>query len=159
MSVPEAMQTVFRGDGPTTELVVTRAAAEADLGRPFASAEEFAGWIDANNDRLYESALAKRETAHLFEAVTLEAGELLPPLPPEVPEDALVSAEPDEEARVLAQGEPVDGDPLFVGPAAEAFDWVLAHPPAFRAELILWTQGRVYGPAEFDAMLAARDRA
>lgn len=53
------------------------------------------------------------------------------------------------EARVVAIGDPVEGDDaLFVGPLEDAVAFVHALPPAEQAEVAIVTEGRVYDPRE-----------
>lgn len=53
--------------------------------------------------------------------------------------------EGEEEARVVVNGEPVEGvDPLFIGSFAEARDYVLALSPEEQAEVSVFTPGRIY---------------
>lgn len=57
--------------------------------------------------------------------------------------------EPPPEARVIVNGEPVEGaDPLFLGSFDDAREFVLALPPEQRSEVSLFTPDRVYRPDE-----------
>lgn len=157
MSVSEALKTTFKGDGPTTQVVIPRKVAEQDWGRPFGSDAEFARWIDDNNDRIYASAKAKRETSSLYESVTFVEGDLTASVPPGVPRLEIVSTG-DEEARVVLTGEPVEGtDPLFVGHIHDAVDFVFTLPPEDRETVNIWTSGRVYGPRDFERIAQERE--
>jgi hypothetical protein len=54
---------------------------------------------------------------------------------------------------VVALGEAVeDVDPLFLGTLAEALDYVAAHDAAWRRQVCIWTEGRIYGSDEFAAL-------
>lgn len=53
------------------------------------------------------------------------------------------------EARVIVVGTPVkDNDALFEGSLADAREFVRALPPQERAEVSIFTEGRIYGPDE-----------
>ena len=57
--------------------------------------------------------------------------------------------EPEPEARVVVNGEPVEGvDPLFVGSLEDARAFVLALTPDEQAEVSIFTPDRVIGPDE-----------
>ena len=57
--------------------------------------------------------------------------------------------EPQPEARVIVNGEPVEGvDPLFVGTLEAARAFVAALDPAERAEVSIFTEDRVYDGRE-----------
>lgn len=57
--------------------------------------------------------------------------------------------EPSEEARVVVNGEPVEGaDPLFIGSLEDARVFVLAMRPEERADVSIFTPGRIYRPDE-----------
>ena len=57
--------------------------------------------------------------------------------------------DPQPEARVIIIGTPVgDNDALFVGSLEDARAFVRALPPGQRAEVSIFTEGRVYGPDE-----------
>lgn len=53
------------------------------------------------------------------------------------------------EARVIIIGTPVEeNDALFVGGLEDARAFVRALPPEQRAEVSIFTEGRIYGPDE-----------
>jgi len=57
--------------------------------------------------------------------------------------------EPEPEARVIVNGEPVEGnDPLFVGTLEEVRAFVQTLTPEQRAEVSIFTPDRVYRPDE-----------
>lgn len=57
--------------------------------------------------------------------------------------------EPRPEARVIVNGEPVEGvDPLFVGTLESAMAFVAALDPGQRAEVSIFTEDRVYDGRE-----------
>ena len=164
---PEAMQTVFDdGTGAPTRVIIARDIALADLGLAAIEADAFARWIDTEGARIYESARRLRQTAHGYEEVTLrQPSELIEPLPRDVPTLEEVSTDPAEQARVVPLGDglaigsddaPDGAEPLFVGSFEAALDDVLRHDAQWRAGVCIWTPGRIYGPADFDRLLAAR---
>lgn len=161
---PEAMQTVFDdGGGAPTRVVIARAVALADRGAASMDAADFARWIDDEGDRIVASARRLRKTAHGYEEVTLRhPRDLIEPLPHEVPALEEVSTEADEETRIMPLGAGLGGgvdgelEPLFVGPFHAALDEVLRHDDQWRGEVCLWTPGRIYGPADFERLLAHR---
>ncbi len=158
MSVSKALKTTFKGDGPTTQVIIPLVVAEADHGAPFETDEAFAQWIKDNNDRIYASAVAKRETSYLYETVTLSDGDMIIKLPADVPGMETVSTYDDEEARVIANGEAVEGvDPLFVGHFRGAVDYVLAMPQELRGKFDIWTNGRIYDASDFARIERERD--
>jgi hypothetical protein len=60
-----------------------------------------------------------------------------------------IDLEPQPEARVVVNGEPVEGvDPLFLGSLEEAKAFVGNLSPEQRSEVSIFTAGRVYNPAE-----------
>jgi hypothetical protein len=57
--------------------------------------------------------------------------------------------EPQPEARVIVNGEPVEGaDPLFVGSLEEVRAFVSGMTPEQRAEVSIFTPDRVFRPDE-----------
>jgi hypothetical protein len=57
--------------------------------------------------------------------------------------------EPESEARVIVNGEPVEGvDPLFIGTLDQARDFVRQLSPEQQAEVSVFTPDRVYRPDE-----------
>ena len=57
--------------------------------------------------------------------------------------------DPQPEARVIIIGTPVEeNDALFTGSLADARAFVRALPATRRAEVSIFTEGRVYGPDE-----------
>ncbi|UAK24598.1 hypothetical protein [Sphingomonas nostoxanthinifaciens] len=57
--------------------------------------------------------------------------------------------EPPPEARVIVNGEPVEGvDPLFVGTFEEAREFMLSLPPEQQSEVSLFTPDRIYAAAD-----------
>jgi hypothetical protein len=157
MSVSEALKTTFKGEGPTTQVIIPRAVAEEEVGAPIESDEAFAQWIDENNDQIYASAAAKRETATLYETVVLAPGDMRTKVLDDGQSSQTISTDANEEARVVLSGEPVEGnDPLFVGPIHDAVDYVLARPVDQQKEMEIWTPGRVYSPDEI--MQIGRER-
>lgn len=65
------------------------------------------------------------------------------------PMEIALDLEPAPEARVIVNGEPVEGaDPLFVGTLEEARAYVAMLTPEQRADISIFTPDRVYRPAE-----------
>ena len=55
----------------------------------------------------------------------------------------------DSEARVVVNGEPIEGDdPLFIGSFEAAKAFILALSAEEQGEVSLYTPGRVYQPSE-----------
>lgn len=64
--------------------------------------------------------------------------------------------EPLPEARIVAIGEPVEGvDPLYTGTLHAMFEEAWRHDAEWLAEIVIWTEDRVYGGDEIEAMRPA----
>ena len=64
---------------------------------------------------------------------------------------------PPEQARLIAIGEPVDGaDPLFVGSFEACLEEAWSQDADARAQICIWTDARVYGPQEIEALRLER---
>ena len=67
-----------------------------------------------------------------------------------------MDVEPLPEARIVAIGEPVQGvDPLYTGTLHAMLEEAWRHDAAWRAEIVIWTEDRVYGAADIEALRPA----
>ena len=149
MTAPDAMRSLFEGDvAAPTRVTVLRAVAERELGVSELDAEQFAAWIDREGDRIFASALRKRDGSDGLEDVTLDVGDMLPPGGTDFGQDA----------RVIAIGEAVQGvDPLFLGTLKAALDFALARGAPYREQVAIWTETSVYASRDFAALAAEHD--
>ncbi len=68
--------------------------------------------------------------------------------------------EPSPQARIIAIGEPVEGaDPLHIGSLHAMLEEAWRHDAAWLAEIVIWTEDRVYGAAEIESMRPANGSA
>lgn len=64
--------------------------------------------------------------------------------------------EPSPEARIIALGEPVEGaEPLYTGTLHAMLEEALRHDAAWLANVAIWTEDRVYGAADIEALRRA----
>jgi hypothetical protein len=71
-----------------------------------------------------------------------------------------MDVEPPPEARIVAIGDPVESaEPLYTGTLHAMLEEAWSHDAAWVAEIVIWTEDRVYGPADIAAMRAANGAA
>lgn len=71
-----------------------------------------------------------------------------------------MDTEASPQARIVALGEPVEGaDPLFTGTLHAALEEAWRHDADWLANVAIWTEDRVYGAAEIEAMRPTPDAA